>query len=254
VNSLPLFKSHYSIGRSILTLNDKIEEDSGPDSIIEICKSNKLKNLFLVEDNMSSFLEAYTNCKTYGIKLSYGLRISITEDLKDKSEDSLPKTSKVIIFAKNNKGYYKLVKIFTTASREGFYYVPRIDYKNLKALWSEEDLILAIPFYDSFLFNNILRNFICVPYFDFTNPLFFIENNKLPFDKIMFSRVNEYAEKNKYSILNTKSIFYKKSKDFKSYLTLRCINNRSFLNKPEIEHLSSDQFCFESWRDHEHKN
>ena len=39
---IPIFKSHYSIGRSILTLEDKSEEDNYPDSIIEICKNNKL--------------------------------------------------------------------------------------------------------------------------------------------------------------------------------------------------------------------
>ena len=56
---IPLFKSHYSLGRSILTLEDKDEKDDYPDSIIQICKENKMKELYLVEDNMSSFLEAY---------------------------------------------------------------------------------------------------------------------------------------------------------------------------------------------------
>ena len=60
---LPLFKSHYSIGRSILTLEDEPQAESYPDSIINIVKDNSLKELFLVEDNMTSFLQAYTNCK-----------------------------------------------------------------------------------------------------------------------------------------------------------------------------------------------
>ena len=80
---IPLFKSHYSLGRSILTLEDKPERDGYPDSIIQIAKQNKLKEIFLVEDNMSSFLEAYTNCKNNNIKLNYGLRISVTESMAD---------------------------------------------------------------------------------------------------------------------------------------------------------------------------
>ena len=71
---IPLFKSHYSLGRSILTLEDKNEKDNYPDSIIQICKENKIKDLFLVEDNLSSFLEAYFNCKNNNINLNYGVR------------------------------------------------------------------------------------------------------------------------------------------------------------------------------------
>ena len=100
---IPFFKSHYSLGRSILTLEDKNEEDSYPDSIIQICKSNNIKDLFLFEDNMSSFLEAYFNSKNNNIKLHYCLRLSINDEINDKSEESLQKTSKIGIFVKNKK-------------------------------------------------------------------------------------------------------------------------------------------------------
>ena len=66
---LPLFKSHFSIGRSILTLEDEEKEENQPDSIIDIAKDNNLKEINLVEDNMTSFLQAYTNTKKYNINL-----------------------------------------------------------------------------------------------------------------------------------------------------------------------------------------
>ena len=109
---IPLFKSHYSLGRSILTLEDKNKADDYPDSIIQIAKENKFKELFLVEDNMSSFLEAYTNCKNNNIKLNYGLRISVTESMNDKTDESRTKNSKIILFFKNKKGYESLTKLF----------------------------------------------------------------------------------------------------------------------------------------------
>ena len=87
---LPLFKSHYSLGRSILTLNKvdtKIE--NGPDSVIDICAKNDLKRVTLLDDNMSGFLEAYLNSKEAGLELSFGLRLRILDDCEDKSEDSL---------------------------------------------------------------------------------------------------------------------------------------------------------------------
>lgn len=243
---IALFKSHYSLGRSILTLEDKNEPDNYPDSIIQIAKENKLKEICLVEDNMSSFLEAYTNTKNNNIKLNYGLRISITDCINDKNEESKQKTSKIIIFFKSKNGYEKLTKLFSIASKTGFYYEPRIDYKTLNENWTE-DLILAIPFYDSFIFNNTLKNTICIPQFEFTKPIMFVENNDLPFDDLIKDKIKKYSEENSLELYKTKSIYYNKRKDFKSYLTFRCINNRSILNKPELEHMSSNDFCFESY-------
>jgi len=242
---IPLFKSHYSLGRSILTLEDKSERDEYPDSIIQIAKENKLSEIFLVEDNMSSFLEAYTNTKNNNIKLNYGLRVSVTENISDKTDESRLKNSKFILFFKNKKGYELLTKLFSIAAKDGFYYEPRLDYSTVEKNWTE-DLILAIPFYDSFIFNNTLKNTICVPQLNFTKPIAFIEDNDLPFDLIVKEKMLSFAEKNDLEVFNTKSIYYNSKKDFKTYLTFRCINNRSILNKPELDHMTSNEFCFES--------
>jgi DNA polymerase-3 subunit alpha len=242
---IPLFKSHYSLGRSILTLEDKPETDEYPDSIIQIAKENKLSEIFLVEDNMSSFLEAYTNTKNNNIKLNYGLRVSVTENISDKTDESRLKNSKFILFFKNKKGYELLTKLFSIAAKDGFYYEPRLDYSTIEKNWTE-DLILAIPFYDSFIFNNTLKNTICVPQLNFTKPIVFIEDNDLPFDLIVKEKMLSFAEKNDLEVFNTKSIYYNSKKDFKTYLTFRCINNRSILNKPELDHMTSNEFCFES--------
>lgn len=243
---LPLFKSHYSIGRSILTLEDEEKEENQPDSIIDIAKDNKLKEIYLVEDNMTSFLQAYTNTKKYDINLRYGLRITITDDIKDKTEDSRQKNCKFVIFFKNQDGYKNLINIFTTAAKDGFYYEPRIDYKTLKSLWDEKNLLLVIPFYDSFIFNNTLKGSVCVPDIEFTKPILFIENNNLPFEHIVKAKVLNFSKTNNLKTIETKSIYYKNKKDFKAYLTFRCINNRSTLNKPELQHMTSNRFSFES--------
>jgi DNA polymerase-3 subunit alpha len=243
---IPLFKSHYSLGRSILTLEDKKDSDDYPDSIIQICTQNKLKELFLVEDNMSSFLEAYFNCRSNKIKLNYGVRISVTESITDKTDESKIKTSKIILFAKNKNGHELLTKLYSIGAKSGFYYEPRVDYETLKVNWTE-DLLLAIPFYDSFIFNNTLKNYICVPQFNFTKPIIFLEDNDLPFDSLVKEKMKVFCQENSLEIFNTKSIYYNKKSDFKTYLTFRCINNRSTLNKPELEHMTSNEFSFESY-------
>jgi len=251
MDALPLFKSHYSIGRSILTLEDEAQEEFYPNSIINIIKENNLKNLYLVEDNMTSFLQAYTNCKKNNINLRYGLRLTVTDNLEDKSEESRVKNSKFVIFFKNNEGYKRLIKIFSIAAKNGFYYEPRTDFKTLKSIWDNNDLLLSVPFYDSFIFNNVLKNTLCTPQIDFCSPIFFIENNNIPFDNLIKSKVIDYCSKNKNQIINVKSIYYKLKTDFKAYLTFRCINARTNLNKPEIEHMTSNDFSFESWKEKE---
>tara|TARA_Y100000593_G_scaffold95031_1_gene198574 strand:+ start:23205 stop:23972 length:768 start_codon:yes stop_codon:yes gene_type:complete len=247
--SLPVFKSQYSLGKSILTLEKKDSStNTGPDSIIDICAENGIQDLYLVDDNMSGFLQAYLNSSEENIKLIFGLKIFIGPDKEDKTEESLKKFSKYIIFARNEEGYKRLIKIYSDASVNGFYYTPRSDFKFLKSVWSEEDLHLCIPFYDSFIFKNVLENYSCVPEIDFTEPTFFIENNNLPFDNLLENKVIEFTE-GKTELIKTKSIYYKNKEDFLAYLTFRCINNRSALEKPNLEHMCSDQFCLESWKE-----
>ena len=59
---LPIFKSHYSLGRSILTLDiPKDGDEESSDSIFDIAQEESLNEVFLVEDSITGFLEAYTN-------------------------------------------------------------------------------------------------------------------------------------------------------------------------------------------------
>lgn len=247
-NVIPLFKSHYSIGKSILTL-DKAgsSTENGSNSIIDICLNNGLKELFLVDNSMGGFLEGYLNAKAAGIRFRFGLRISVST-AKEKDEDSLGKTSKYIIFAKNRSGYQKLIKIYTFAAKEGFYYEPRIDFDTLKGLWSEEDLTLGVPFYDSFLHLNSLKGSLNIPDFNFCKPLFFYEENDIPFNFIIKKHIDKYC-KDKYEILKAKSIYYHKKEDFKAFLSFRCISERTCLDKPNLEHMTSNEFSFENWKE-----
>jgi DNA polymerase III alpha subunit len=253
----PLFKSHYSIGRSILTLDKEPSENGGSDSIIHICNQNQIKSFFLIDDSMSGFLQGYINAQELGIKMIFGLRLSICPDMDQKEPETLDKTSKYIIICKNTNGYKRLIKISSEAATRGsFYnsnlrsYVPRADFKLISSLWSDEDLQLAVPFYDSFLHENYLQDKWCPePPKEFKLD-FFLENNNLPFDYLILNRVKEYASTRKEcNMVNTQSIYYKDKKDFKSYITFRAIDKRTTLGKPNLEHMCSDEFSFESWQE-----
>jgi len=246
---VPLFKSHYSLGRSILTLDmPKEEKEEGfSDSIFEIAEDDGLKEVFLVEDSITGFLEAYTNARELNKKLIFGLRLTFCPDCLKKNEEGRKNSFKNIIFIKNEKGYKQLIKIYTYAAQDGFYYEPRIDFNTLKKFWTD-DLILAVPFYDSFLYKNKYTDSQCVPDFSFTSPIFIKEDNDTLLDEDMQDSVDKYCY-NKYETLNAKSIYYKSKKDFGAYLTFRCINKRTSIEKPNFDGMCSDQFCYESYKE-----
>lgn len=245
---LPLFTSAYSF-RSILTL-DKPDDvtEGGPDSIVKICKDEGIKNLFLVEDNMVGFLEAKKNCGK-DVQLSFGLRITVCADMTQKTDESKKTEAKYVIFARNPAGYFRLTQIFTKANLEGFYDYPRADFKMLKEFWSEDDLILVVPFYDSFIHKNTCYLSNCLPDFSFGKPTFFIENNGIYFDGLLEKAINTFDPKGEYERMQTKTIYYKDRKDFLAWQTYKCIKNESTLRKPNLENCMSDAFCVEAWKE-----
>jgi DNA polymerase III alpha subunit len=248
---LPLFKSHYSLGRSILTLEKpkgKIDGKSSV-SIFDQLLINELKTLVLVEDNISGLLQASRQCEESKIKLVFGLRIEVVEDVAQKDEASFAKGAKYIILAQNSAGYKPLVKLWSVAAQEGFYYNPRLDFKLLKKYW-DKNLRMVVPFYDSFLFENAFYSHTHVPELEPFNPVFLTEDNDLPFDDILLEKVKTYCQK--WPMLPAQSIYYHSPEDFVAYIAFRCLHNRgtsqkSTLDKPELEHMGSHTFNFERW-------
>jgi len=244
---IPLFKSHFSIGKSILTLSDQTSE-KGSDGIFEIAKENNLKELVLVEDSLTGFLEAAKKSLELNIKLIFGLRITACEQHSTQNN-----CHKVIVFSKDDSGCKLLNKIYSEAFKSEN---PAIDIQKLAEIWDNEHLKLAIPFYDSFIFNNTMSFANCVPSFNFTQPTLFVEDNDLPFDTIIQERVNKFASQKKLNVEKAKTIYYKNRKDFEAFQTYKCICNRGgwagravSIQKPNLDHCGSAEFSFESWKD-----
>lgn len=252
---IALFKSHYSIGKSILTLEhpSKVKED-GPQSIFSICENEN--TITLVEDSLIGFLQAQKTAQSLGKHLIFGLRISCShmEVSDDPDEDRESQcTHKIIIFARNDAGCSLLNNIYSHAfcNNDGV-----IDIPTLKTLWSEDDLEMVVPFYDSFIFMNSMHFCSCVPDFSFCKPHFFLENNYLPFDQQIRKKVIDYCKNFKYDYSESKSIYYNKKEDFEAYQTYKCIcakknGKQRTLSVPNFDHLASPEFCYESYLEHE---
>ena len=242
----PVFKSTFSIGKSILTL-DPVSSEGGPDSIIEICKEHKIDPLVLVEDTMTGFVKAHNICQKESIRLLFGLRISCCNEIGGEDDSD----HKVVIFAKNDNGCRLLNKIYSHAHTVGD---GKIDLKYLNSVWSD-DVNLVIPFYDSFIFNNQMHLKNCIPDFNEILPTFWIEKNGLPFDHLIQDKVAKFAKGVDSPIKLVKSILYKSKTDVEALQTYKVLCGRNFgrsasLSSPNLNHFGSNEFCFESYLEH----
>jgi DNA polymerase III alpha subunit len=258
---IPIFSSHYSFGKSILTLekpynvvgkkNVPIEkpediDTTAPISVFSIAKAYGLKEIFLVESNLSGFVEAYENSKSCKIPVRFGLKLTICDNIDDKSEKSFRTESKVIIWSKNSAGEKDLYRLYTKASTDGFYYIPRLSWKLLNELMTD-NLSLSIPPYDSFLHNNLLDNGTCVPIFNKIAPRLFYAYMELPFDMMVINSHRKYADDNHLDLREVSPIYYYNSENFRAYTTMRAIQNKGTFLNPGIEFFCSDRFSFENY-------
>jgi DNA polymerase III alpha subunit len=241
---IPIFRSNFSL-TSILTVEPASENKDAnrPDSIFDICKENSLKEAFIVDNTLTGLVDAYENAKKSEIKLRFGYRVDVCHDMEDKSLESKNTTSKLIIFAAETS-FDKLIHLHNLSTTKGaFLGSPRLDYKTLSSLW-DKSLVLAVPFYDSHIHYNLLHGRTCVPDLDFTDPFYFSEENGLPFDSLIQEHLTKSIDKSK--IVPSKTIYYNKRCDFKSYMAYRCILNRTSFQKPELQHFGSTEFCMQS--------
>ena len=215
---IPLFTSHYSRGRSILSLADpKKTKPDGPDSIVKLCVENSIKNPFLIENNLTGLAEAAKNFEAEEIGFRFGWKTLMVNDLE--SEDREDSASKVIIFIRNTQGYYDLIKLHNTINKE---HQGMVDGRTMEGLWTD-NLALAIPFYDSYIFNNLLFDKLSQPSVKPFNPIFFRENNGLPFDSLVAERLPQTR------VMDVKSIYYNKRSDFEAWQTYKCLCNITYL-------------------------
>lgn len=246
---LPIFRSNYSL-TSVLTLDAYTEKEgrskNRPDSIFDVAKDYELRDVFIVENTLTGLVEAYENALKANLNLRFGYRVNICQDITNKTPESKLTESKFIIFAVKNS-FNDLIKLHNISTTDGIYEGnPRLDYETLKLNWSK-NLSLVIPFYDSYVYYNLLYGRQCVPELDFTEPTYLIEDNGLPFDTLLAKHIKDTIKE--HEIIPSKTIYYRERKDFKSYMTYRCILNRSTFQKPELRHFGSQEFCMEAWKE-----
>jgi DNA polymerase III alpha subunit len=229
---IPLFKSQYSVGKSILTL----------ENIVDIAEINSLQEIVLVEDSFYGFRAFNQAFQQKNIKFVFGLRISVLSNDSDQQE----KPSKLILFAKNNDGLQKIKDIYTDAYTNKLESVIMSNYsqKDFK------DIKIAVPFYDSYIYNNLFHFGMSNIDLSKLDHVYFVEDNNHPFD----FQIRAAIEQLNQPTIEAKSIFYKNKEDFHAFQMYKAVCNRSqgkspTFSNPNLKHFCSDEFCWESYKD-----
>ena len=229
---IPLFKTHYSIGKSILNTKD----------IFEIQREHDLKEIVVVEDSFYGFRSLNKEAMKNNIKLIFGIRLSVVQS----SVDEL--SSKLIFFAKNNEGMNKIKSLYSSSfeNKENVLILNNLNKNEL------ENIKIAVPFYDSFIYNNLFHFGLChvdISKFDFD---YFIEQNNHPFDGLISEQVNSICKSQNKEPILTKSIYHKNKEDFDAFQMYKSICGRAngktpMFTNPNLNHFCSNEFCWESF-------
>jgi len=229
---IPLFKTHYSIGKSILNTKD----------IFDIQREHDLKEIVVVEDSFYGFRSLNKEAMKNNVKLIFGIRLSVVQT----SVNELP--SKLIFFAKNNEGMNKIKELYSLSfeNKENVLILKdfnKDEFQNIK---------IAIPFYDSFIYNNLFHFGLChidISKLDFD---YFIERNNHPFDVLISEQVNSICKSQNKEPILTKSIYHKNTEDFDAFQMYKSICGRAngktpMFTNPNLNHFCSNEFCWQSF-------
>ncbi len=105
--------------------------------IVQQAKAKGMSHLAITDHGaMYGAIEFYKACKAGGINPIIGIEAYLTEDMHDHSKRFSDDYHHLLLLAKNNTGYYNLLKLTTIANTEGWHLRPRIDKKAL-AQYSE---------------------------------------------------------------------------------------------------------------------
>ncbi|QSH39423.1 DNA polymerase III subunit alpha [Candidatus Kaiserbacteria bacterium] len=128
---------------SLLNALPKIPE------LVHAAKKDGQTALALTDDgNLYGVIDFYKACKKAEIKPIIGVDFFVAPRTRHDKEHRIDnRTSRLVLLAKNKKGYDNLIKLVTLSNTEGFYYRARIDQELIEQ--NSEGLIAILPSFAS---------------------------------------------------------------------------------------------------------
>src|SRR5579885_1734760 len=101
--------------------------------LVQQAKAHGMSHLAITDHGaMYGAIEFYKACRAEGVNPIIGIEAYLTEDMHDHSKRFSDDYHHLLLLAKNNTGYYNLLKLTTVANTQGWHLRPRIDKKVLE--------------------------------------------------------------------------------------------------------------------------
>ncbi|MBE8162920.1 MAG: DNA polymerase III subunit alpha [Bdellovibrionaceae bacterium] len=207
--------------------------------------------------NMFSCVDFYTQAKAAGVKPIIGLEVYVapgSHKVKERNEEGIP-SRRIVLLAKNYKGYQNLCRLSSASYRDGFYYTPRVD-KDLLKTYSEDLMALSgsTMGYISWTFQRFgaekaLKE---IQFFkDIYKGNFYLEISRLGLfsneeQKSLEEFLIKTGKKENIDLVATNESYYLEQKDAIIQDVLVCIGKNQSLNDPERHKLPNQNFYFKS--------
>ncbi len=204
--------------------------------------------------NMYGALQLYEGCLKAGIKPIIGCEFYICHDRFNKTGKG--DFGHIILIAKNNEGYQNLLKLSGIASKEGFYYKPRIDYKALKEHANGiiclsaclaghiPQLILQDRYEDAKKFALELKSY-------FADGDFYLEiqNHGIPEQIKVLNALDRMSKETGIELVATNDVHYLRKEDAEVQDILLCVQMGKTIDDPTRMKFQTQEFYYKTYEE-----
>jgi DNA polymerase-3 subunit alpha len=224
----PFTHLHTHSSFSLLSALPKVPE------LIEAAKKDKMKALALTDNGaMYATIDFYQRCKSADIKPILGVDFYVATRTRHDKEGRLDsRRTRLVLLAKNLKGYRNLIKLVSASHLEGFYYKPRID-KELIEKYSE-GLICISPSFNAEIANSIAlaNKDKAKEAYNFLHNIFkddlYLEithHPEIDGHEEKMKMLIEFSKENKAKIVAAHDVYYMHPEDREARKTLMSVSN-----------------------------
>lgn len=204
--------------------------------------------------NMYGVMQLYAACLKANIKPIIGCEFYICHDRLNKT--GKPDLAHILLIAKNNAGYQNLLKLSGIASKEGYYYKPRIDYKVLKEhaegliclsaclAGHIPQLILNDRYEEAKAFALKLKDM-------FADGDFYLEiqNHGIPEQLTVINALDKMSKETGIKLVATNDVHYLHKEDAEVQDILMCIQMQKTVDDPNRLKFDTDEFYYKTYEE-----
>lgn len=224
-------------------------------SLVEETKARGYKAVAITDHgNMYGALQLYEACLKAGIKPIIGCEFYICHDRFNKTGKG--DMAHIVLLAKNNDGYKNLLKLSGIASKEGYYYKPRIDYKVLKE--HSNGLICLSACLAGHIPQLILQGRMddatkmaldLEQMFGKGNFYLEIQNHGIPDQITVLNGLEKISKQTGIKLVATNDVHYLKKEDAEIQDVLMCVQMQKTIDDPTRMKFETQEFYYKTYEE-----